>query len=247
MQPRRGAGSFDRGAPLRPAPEGAQMDSPEYTAERGQMVAAIVAHTIFVTGRLGKAALSRRVLEVMGQVPRHEFVPAPMQPLAYADTPLPVGHGKTISQPFIVALMTDLLDVQPEDKVLEVGTGLGYQTAVLAHLARRVYSIELIEALSAGAALRLKRLGLTGNVDLRIGDGRKGWPEQAPFPKIIVTAAPAQVPPALLQQLAPGGRMVIPAGERGAQQLTVVSKGADGTISRREVLPVAFSTLEAPH
>lgn len=223
------------------------MGSPEYTSEREQMVAAIVAHTVFVTGRLGKAVLDRRVLDVMGRVPRHAFVPAPLQPLAYADRALPVGHGKTISQPFIVALMTDLLELKPEDKVLEIGTGLGYQTAVLSHLARRVYSIELIEALSAGAALRLKRLGLTGNVELRIGDGRKGWPEQAPFPKIIVTAAPEQVPSALLQQLAPGGRMVLPAGQRGAQKLSVVSKDADGKVSLREVLPVAFSALEAPH
>jgi protein-L-isoaspartate(D-aspartate) O-methyltransferase len=223
------------------------MGTPDFASEREQMVAAVVAHTVFVTGRLGKVVLDRRVLDVMRQVPRHEFVPAALRPLAYADRALPVGHGKTISQPFIVALMTDLLELKPEDKVLEIGTGLGYQTAVLSHLARRVYSIELIEALSAGAALRLKRLGLTGNVELRIGDGRKGWPEQAPFPKIIVTAAPEQVPGALLQQLAPGGRMVIPAGQRGAQQLTVVSKDADGKVSLREVLPVAFSALEAPH
>ncbi|MBL8324428.1 MAG: protein-L-isoaspartate(D-aspartate) O-methyltransferase [Rubrivivax sp.] len=211
------------------------------------MVAAIVAHTIFVTGRLGKASLDRRVLEVMGRVPRHEFVPEAMQPMAYADTPLPVGHGKTISQPFIVALMTDLLQLKPDDKVLEVGTGLGYQTAVLSQLAARVYSVELIEALSAGAALRLKRLGYAGNIDLRIGDGRRGWPEQAPFPKIIVTAAPDVIPATLLQQLAPGGRMVIPAGMKGAQQLLVVSKDEAGRLSTREVLPVAFSALEAPH
>jgi protein-L-isoaspartate(D-aspartate) O-methyltransferase len=223
------------------------MGSPDYANEREQMVAEIVAHTVFVTGRLGKAALDRRVLDVIGRVPRHEFVPAPMQPLAYADTPLPVGRGKTISQPFIVALMTDLLELTPEDSVLEIGTGLGYQTAVLAHLARRVYSIELIEALSAGAARRLKRLGLTGNVELRIGDGRKGWPERAPFAKIIVSAAPEQVPMVLLQQLAPGGRLVLPAGPPGAQQLSVVSKDADGKVALREVLPVAFSVLEAPH
>jgi protein-L-isoaspartate(D-aspartate) O-methyltransferase len=223
------------------------MDTPEFAAERQQMVAAIVAHTVFVTGRLGKASLDRRVLEVMGRVPRHEFVPGLLQPMAYADTPLPVGHGKTISQPFIVALMTDLLELKPDDKVLEVGTGLGYQTAVLAQLAQRVYSIELIEALSAGAAVRLKRLGLTDNVELRIGDGRRGWPERAPFPKIIVTAAPDLVPPTLLAQLAPGGRMVIPAGLRGSQRLLVVSKDAEGELSSREVLPVAFSVLEQPH
>jgi protein-L-isoaspartate(D-aspartate) O-methyltransferase len=223
------------------------MDTPEFAAERQQMVAAIVAHTVFVTGRLGKASLDRRVLEVMGRVPRHEFVPGLLQPMAYADTPLPVGHGKTISQPFIVALMTDLLELKPDDKVLEIGTGLGYQTAVLAQLAQRVYSIELIEALSAGAAVRLKRLGLTHNVELRIGDGRRGWPDRAPFPKIIVTAAPDLVPPTLLAQLAPGGRMVIPAGLRGSQRLLVVSKDAEGELSSREVLPVAFSVLEQPH
>jgi protein-L-isoaspartate(D-aspartate) O-methyltransferase len=227
------------------------MDTPEfaalYEAERQQMVADIVAHTIFVTGRLNKAALGRRVLEVMGRVPRHAFVPTPMQPLAYADSPLPVGHGKTISQPFIVALMTDLLALEPDDKVLEIGTGLGYQTAVLSQLAKRVYSIEIIEALSAGAAVRFKRLGYAGNVELRIGDGRRGWPEKAPFQKIIVTAAPEVIPPTLLQQLAPNGKLVIPAGPPGAQQLMVVSKDEQGVMAAREVLPVSFSVLEAPH
>jgi protein-L-isoaspartate(D-aspartate) O-methyltransferase len=223
------------------------VDSPEFEAERQQMVAAIVAHTVFVTGHLGKASLDRRVLEVMGRVPRHEFVRAPLVPVAYADTPLPAGHGKTISQPFIVALMTDLLALTPDDKVLEVGTGLGYQTAVLAALARQVYSIELIEEMAAEAARRLARLRLAGNIDIRIGDGRRGWPEQAPFAKILLSAAPEVLPATLLGQLAPGGRMVLPLGPPGEQRLVVVSKDAGGRVGVREVIPVAFTALEEPN
>jgi len=192
---------------------------------------------------LGKASLDRRVLGVMDKVPRHEFVRLELQPLAYADMPLPSGYGKTISQPFIVALMTDLLDLHPADRVLEIGTGLGYQTAILAELARHVYSVELIEELAVDARQRLARHGCA-NVDVRVGDGRAGWHGHAPFDKIIVTAAPDLIPPTLVYQLAPGGRMVIPAGLPDEQQLLLVEKDANDTISTREVLPVRFSVLE---
>lgn len=219
------------------------MSDPDLAVLRQHMVAEIVAHTIFLTARLGKSSLDRRVLEVMGKVPRHEFVRLELLPLAYADMPLPSGYGKTISQPFIVALMTDLLDLQPTDIVLEVGTGLGYQAAILAELARHVYSVELIEELATDARQRLARRGIT-NIDVRIGDGRAGWPDQAPFDKIIVTAAPDLIPPALIYQLAPGGKMVIPAGLPDTQQLMLLEKDAGGSVSTREVLPVQFSQLE---
>jgi len=219
------------------------MSDPDFAVLRQHMVADIAAQTIFLTARLGKAALDRRVLDVMGTIPRHEFVRLELQALAYADMPLPSGYGKTISQPFIVALMTDLLDLQPTDIVLEVGTGLGYQTAILAALAKHVYSVELIEELAIDARQRLARYGCT-NIDLRVGDGRTGWSGRAPFDKIIVTAAPDLVPPALIRQLKPGGRMVIPAGLPDDQQLMLVKKEPDETVSIGEILPVRFSQLE---
>jgi protein-L-isoaspartate(D-aspartate) O-methyltransferase len=215
----------------------------DFAALRRQMVAQIAAQTIFLTARLGKASLDRRVLDVLGQVPRHEFVRLELQPLAYADMPLPSGFDKTISQPFIVALMTDLLNLQPTDIVLEVGTGLGYQAAILAELAQSVYSIEIIEELGLEARQRLARQGYT-NIEVRIADGRGGWPELAPFDKIIVTAAPDLVPATLLYQLKPGGKMVIPAGLPDSQQLLLVDKDAKGMTTTREILPVRFSLLE---
>jgi|SRR5271165_6297600 len=221
------------------------MSEPDFDTLRQQMVAQITAQTIFLTARLGKASLDRRVLDVLTQVPRHEFVRLEVQPLAYADMPLPSGYDKTISQPFIVALMTDLLNLQPTDTVLEIGTGLGYQAAILAELADSVYSVEIIEELSLEARQRLARQGYT-NVDLRVGDGRAGWREHAPFDKIIVTAAPDLVPPTLLYQLKPGGRMVIPAGLPETQQLLLVEKDLKGMARTREILPVRFSLLEDP-
>ena len=215
----------------------------DFAALRRQMVAQIAAQTIFLTARLGKASLDRRVLDVLGQVPRHEFVRLELQPLAYADMPLPSGYDKTISQPFIVALMTDLLNLKPTDSVLEIGTGLGYQAAILAELAQNVYSIEIIEELALEARQRLARQGYA-NVDVRVGDGRGGWPEQAPFDKIIVTAAPDLVPATLLYQLKPGGKMVIPAGLPDTQQLLLVDKDTKGLATTREILPVRFSLLE---
>lgn len=221
------------------------MSDAEFAGLRQQMVGEITLHTVLLTGRLGKAALSRRVMEAMGRVPRHAFVRQDLQHLAYADTPLPSDCGKTISQPFIVALMTDLLDLHPGETVLEVGTGWGYQSAVLAELGARVYSIELIEPLAREARRRLARLGYA-TVDVRVGDGRAGWPEHAPYDKILVSAAPDWVPVPLLEQLKPGGRMVIPAGVADQQQLLLIEKDAAGRLASRAVLPVRFSTLEEP-
>ncbi len=219
------------------------VSDPEFAVLRRHMVAQIAAHTIFLTSRLGKASVDRRVLEVMGKVPRHDFVRVELQPFAYEDMPLPSGHGKTISQPFIVALMSDLLDLQPTDIVLEVGTGMGYQTAILAELTRHVYSVELIEGLAIEARQRLARRGYT-NVDVRVGDGHVGWPDHAPFDKIIVTAAPDLIPPTLVYQLTAGGKMVIPAGLPDEQQLFLIEKDSNSRISTREVMPVRFSVLE---
>ncbi|TAK81524.1 MAG: protein-L-isoaspartate(D-aspartate) O-methyltransferase [Betaproteobacteria bacterium] len=210
---------------------------------RRQMVADITAHTVFACAEIGKAALSARVMEAMGQIPRHEFVPAEIRAYAYADTPLPIGCNKTISQPFIVALMTDLLDPQAEDRVLEIGTGLGYQAAVLSGLVRQVYSVEVIEELARQAKKRLARLRLR-NVELRTANGYYGWPEHAPYDKIVLTAAPELIPPALLQQLKPGGKMVLPAGLPDTQKLLVVEKAKDGRIATRELLRVRFSLME---
>jgi protein-L-isoaspartate(D-aspartate) O-methyltransferase len=210
---------------------------------RRQMIAVIAAETVFLTGELGKASLDRRVLEIMGRVPRHEFVPVELRAYAYANTPLPIGFEKTISQPFIVALMTDLLALRPEDRVLEIGTGLGYQAAILSPLARTAYSVEIIEELAAQAKKRLAAQGCA-NVELRLGNGFHGWPEHAPFDKIIVTAGTDLVPPPLLYQLKPGGRMVIPTGLPDSQQLVLVEKDADGRIKAKEFLRVRFSLLE---
>jgi len=221
------------------------MSELDFAALRRQMVAQIAAQTIFLTARLGKASLDRRVLDVIGQVPRHEFVRLELQPLAYADMPLPSGFDKTISQPFIVALMTDLLNLQSTDTVLEIGTGLGYQAAILAELAQNVYSVEIIEELALEARQRLARQGYT-NIEVRVGDGRIGWSEHAPFDKIIVTAAPDLVPATLLYQLKPGGKMVIPAGLPDTQQLLLVDKDAAGMTATKEILPVRFSLLEDP-
>jgi protein-L-isoaspartate(D-aspartate) O-methyltransferase len=219
------------------------MSSDPFTELRQQMIAVIAAETVFLTGELGRAALDKRVLEVMAEVPRHEFVPAEIRAYAYANTPLPIGCNKTISQPFIVALMTDLLELRPEDRVLEIGTGLGYQAAVLSRLVKKVYSVEIIDELAAQAKRRLADQGCA-NVELRLGNGFHGWPEQAPFDKLIVTAGTDLVPPPLLYQLKPGGRMVIPTGLPDAQKLVLVQKDAAGRIKTTEGLRVRFSLLE---
>jgi len=178
---------------------------------RLEMVAEVAAEVAVFEQQLGCAALARPVMEALASVPRHAFVPAEVQPFSYLNSPLPIGHGKTISQPFIVALMTDLLQVESDSVVLEIGTGFGYQAAVLGQLARQVYSVEIIEEIHEQARKRLARLGYV-NIALRMGNGTLGWPDHAPYDRIMVTAAPDLIPPALLQQLKPGGRMVIPTG-----------------------------------
>jgi protein-L-isoaspartate(D-aspartate) O-methyltransferase len=184
-----------------------------------------------------------RVLEAMSQVPRHEFVPAEYQAYAYADTPLPIGLDQTISQPYVVALMTALVDPEPSDRLLEVGTGSGYQAAVVARLVADVYSIEIVSELARSAAARLERLGVS-NVTVREGDGYLGWPEQAPFDGILVTAGATEIPAPLVEQLAPGGRMVIPVGgEPTYQTLQVLEKQSNGEIEVRDVIPVRFVPL----
>jgi protein-L-isoaspartate(D-aspartate) O-methyltransferase len=191
----------------------------------------------------GRYKLVPKVRDALHTVRREAFVPEAARPEAYDNRPLGIGHGQTISQPFIVALMTDLLDPQPDHLVLEVGTGSGYQAAVLAALVRHVYSVEIIRNLSEQASAALKA-EVVANVSLRVGDGAVGWLEHAPYDGIIVTAAAEQVPPALVAQLRPGGRMVIPVGTQSdTQELTVISKNRDGTIATREILPVLFVPL----
>jgi protein-L-isoaspartate(D-aspartate) O-methyltransferase len=217
--------------------------SVEYFEERREMVAAIRVIARHLADEVGKTALDEQVLKAMGKVPRHEFVAIEVKPYAYQNTPLPIGFDKTISQPFMVAVMTDLLDLRPDDVVLEIGTGLGYQSAVLAELAGKVYSVEIIEELAQPAVQRLKREGYA-NIAVRVGNGYFGWPEYAPFDKVIVTAAPDLIPPPLINQLKVGGRMVIPVGLPEAQQLVVADKDLNGRIGTKEIIQVTFSALE---
>jgi protein-L-isoaspartate(D-aspartate) O-methyltransferase len=210
---------------------------------RRHMVELIGIHVELMSEELGRGALNEPVLAALRRVPRHLFVPLPLTPLAYQDTPLPIGFDKTISQPFIVAFMTDLLAPQRHESVLEIGTGLGYQTAVLAELAGRVWSVEVVEELANQAEIRLQKLGYS-TVDTRIGDGSRGWAEHAPYDKILVTAAAEEVPTALLEQLKPGGRLVLPMGPADAQRLTVLDKDAAEHIRVRKFIPVRFSQLE---
>jgi protein-L-isoaspartate(D-aspartate) O-methyltransferase len=219
------------------------MSEEHFAVLRRHMVEVIAIHADLSSDELGKSALDERVLAAMQQVPRHRFVPDAVAPYAYQDMPLPIGFDKTISQPFIVALMTDLLDPQPDDSVLEVGTGLGYQAAILAELAGQVWSVEVIEEFARQAEATLRLLGLS-NVAIHIGDGSRGWPEHAPFDRIIVTAAALKCPPPLLDQLKPGGRMVLPLGAPDAQRLTVVDKDKAGTCKFHHHIPVRFSELE---
>jgi len=191
----------------------------------------------------GRPVLDARVLEALRGVPRHMFVPDDLQASAYVNHPLPIGHGQTISQPYIVALMSDLIQPRAGDVVLEVGTGSGYQAAILARLVKQVYSLEIIEELAAQARVRLQRLGCD-NVEVRAGNGRFGWPEHAPYDSIMVTAAAPRIPPALIEQLKPGGILVMPVGSRYlGQELLVLEKDALGGLEERRVLPVAFVPL----
>ena len=214
-----------------------------FEEQRREMVAAIRVIAKHLVAEIGKTALDDRVLRAMAKVPRHEFVPIEVQPYAYLNRPLPIGFDKTISQPLMVAVMTDLLELKLDDVVLEIGTGLGYQSAVLAELVGRVYTVELIDELAQRAVQRLKREGYT-NVEVRVGNGYFGWPEHAPFDKVIVTAAPDLIPPPLINQLKAGGRMVIPVGLPDAQQLIVVDKDVNGRIKTKEIMQVLFSLLE---
>jgi len=216
----------------------------DFDAMREAMIEAIEIHARLAAEHTGRANIAQGVLKVMGEVPRHEFVPFEIKPFAYLDRPLPIGCGKTISQPFMVALMTDLLDVGTGDMVLEIGTGFGYQAAVLAALAKQVYSVEVIEELADEAKARFERLAIK-NIAVRVADGALGWSEHAPYDRIMVTAAPDLIPAGLLGQLKPGGRMVIPAGIRDAQQLMLVTKDDGGKIEATELLAVRFSELES--
>lgn len=210
---------------------------------REDMLAAIAVSVRNSHEYTGLAELDERVMAAMAAVPREQFVLPAYRHLAYQNTPLPIAAGQTISQPLIVALMTHLLDPQPEDVVLEVGTGSGYQAAVLAGLVSRVYSVEIVEELATEAAGVLARLGYD-NVSVRAGDGYAGWPEHAPFDGIIVTAAAEEIPPPLLQQLKPGGKLVIPVGEEhGYQELLLVEVGDNGEVRERSMLPVRFVPL----
>ena len=213
--------------------------------QRQQMLAEIAAEAALTSGYTGRTAFSERVMQAIGDMPRHEFVPVELQAYAYLNRPLPIGYEKTVSQPFIVALMTDLLDTDSGDVVLEVGAGAGYQAAVLARLVKRVYTVEIIEELALGAERRLKRLGHE-NVEVRVANGYYGWPDHAPYDKIMVTAAADLIPPPLLAQLKPGGRMVIPTGIPDTQSLVLVEKSVTGSLSTHEILAVRFSELEDP-
>jgi len=218
----------------------------EFETMREEMVEVIAAYALLSSDQTQKEQFDTRVMEAIARVPRHDYVPNELQDVAYANIPLPIGHGKTISQPFIVALMTDLLDLQEDDRVLEIGTGLGYQAAILAELVDRVYTVEIIEELSLEAAERLGGSGY-GNIQVKIGDGGQGWPENGPYDKVIVTAAPELIPPALIEQLRPGGRLVIPAGLEDQQQLMLMEKDASGRMSSTEIIPVVFSRLITAH
>jgi protein-L-isoaspartate(D-aspartate) O-methyltransferase len=218
-------------------------DAQDFPMQRSRMVAEVDATYAETRRETGLAAMSPAVRKAIGKVERHRLVPREQQSAAYQNRPLPIGNGQTISQPYIVALSADLLAPRPEHIVLEVGTGSGYQAAVLAEIVKQVYSIELIESLGRSAAERLAEMGYR-NVEVKIGDGYAGWPEKAPYDGIVVTAAAPHVPPALVAQLKPGARMVIPVGGDGfIQYLKLVTKRADGGYDEREVIPVRFVPL----
>ncbi len=227
------------------APLAASEDNDAYSAVRADMVEHLKDYARVQD--LDGEQLDPEVLAAMNQVPRHQFVPEGLRDHAYENRPLPIGYGQTISQPYIVALMTDLLNVDDDDVVLEVGTGSGYQAAVLAELAKYVYSIEIIEPLAEQATKRLQQLGYD-NVTTRIGDGYHGWEEQAPFDAIMVTAGAENVPPPLVRQLKPGGRMVIPVSSTPfTQHLLLLEKTPQGTVETRQLLPVRFVPLTGDH
>ncbi len=219
------------------------MQEKHLTILRRHMVERIEILAELAAAELGKDRFDARVLEAMTRVPRHAFVPVDLVSLAYENTPLPIGFDKTISQPFIVAAMTDMLALKPTDTVLEIGTGFGYQTSLLAELASQVWTIEIVEELGNEAQRRLKELGYE-NIGYRIGSGAKGWAEHAPYDAIIVTAAANSVPKELVEQLKPGGRLVLPVGGSDHQRLTLVTKDDAGTVEETRGMAVLFSLLE---
>jgi len=218
-----------------------------FQQQRHELVDSIKAHSVTIRDVLDQELLDERVLDALRKVPRHEFVPDKQRPYAYENIPLPIGHGQTISQPYIVAIMTHLLKPKKTDRILEIGTGSGYQAAILAELVDSVYSIEIIEKLGEQSAENLKKTGYN-SVHTRIGDGYYGWETQAPFDGIIVTAAASHIPPPLIKQLKPGGRMIIPVGGHFMMQyLVLITKNADGKVTTRQILPVAFVPLTGKH
>lgn len=228
---------------LLPVSSGWCTEEADYRRMRSALIQEILSDVNLTSAQIGKTQLDPRVMAAMEYVPRHKFVPQDLSDYAYENRPLPIGHGQTISQPYIVALMSDLLQTDPDDTALEIGTGSGYQAAVLSRLVNHVYTIEIIEPLAETARERLETLGFE-NITTRIADGYYGWEEHAPYDVIIVTAAAGSIPPPLIQQLKPGGRMVIPVG--GAfftQQLMLVEKDFDGKIKTRQILPVRFVPL----
>ncbi len=228
-------------------PDGLAAGEDDYEEQRETLVRLIEADVRDTRQYLDKEELDPRVMTALRKVRRHEFVPEELRSAAYYNRPLPIGYGQTISQPYIVAIMTDMLEPQPDDVVLELGTGSGYQAAVLAELVGRVYTMEIIDPLGKQAKTRLRRLGYD-NVEVRVGDGYYGWPEHAPFDAIVVTAAASHIPPPLIKQLRQGAKMVIPVGSRfRTQQLLLVEKSEDGQVITRQVLPVRFVPLTGGH
>jgi protein-L-isoaspartate(D-aspartate) O-methyltransferase len=219
----------------------------DYNAARGSMIALIEQDVRETSSYLEKSALDERILKSLKAVPRHRFVPANLRGRAYENRPLPIGYGQTISQPYIVAIMTDLIAPKAGHKALEIGTGSGYQAAVLSRLVDRVYTMEIVEPLGKQATERLKQLGYD-NIEVSIADGYYGWKAHAPFDIIIVTAAASHIPPPLIEQLKPGGKMIIPVGSRFmTQQLLLVDKNVEKEITVRQILPVRFVPLTGEH
>jgi protein-L-isoaspartate(D-aspartate) O-methyltransferase len=220
----------------------AHADDADYASARADMVVAVEYYATLAFDT-DEAKLDQRAMRSLATVERHEFVPRQQKPFAYENRPLPIGYGQTISQPYIVALMTDLIDPEPDDVILEIGTGSGYQAAILAEMVKHVYSIEIIEGLAIQAKERLARLGYD-NVTTKLADGYYGWEEHAPFDAIVVTAAASHVPPPLIQQLKPGGRMVVPVGGRFmTQQLLLLEKTERDEIITRQIAAVRFVPL----